>query len=638
MSYWLIAVATVLSGTADTVPTLESQTFAKLEGVELSATQTTRIKALVRDFGPRIAALEPAAAPTQSQREDRASAVQRAVAQGKRGVDARRIIAPSGELTAAQKSAARQLARLHHELDRAAWAILTDSQQATLLQSSPVVAKATAPAWSGFIIVRLSADVTRLTNDCLTLEDVARAAKLPQLHQLLVEFQLTGSSRAVRLLRNSLLVPPAQQAETQALMRRVESYWRIDVRGSDDSVDRVVERLGELPFIDSAYRERAPTEPAAATFIDPSSNPYFGRQGYLEPAPEGIDAYHAWTRPNARGAHVGIVDVELSWNVEHEDLAAQGPVLVHGHNRPGSDHGTGVLGEVLAEDNRVGVVGAAPSAAYVFLSSWYDPGTTPHHLGKAIVEVLPLMHPGDVLLIAADRSGIPVEVDDVDFDAIKLAVATGVIVIEAAGNGGVDLDRHKNPLGKLIFNRNSPDYRDSGAIVVGAADPRDSRNRMRFSCYGSRIDCFAWGGYVTTCGFGDLDAGHGDPDKTYTKKFNGTSSAAPIVAGAAMILQGMARANSGQWIPPRLMRTLLANRRTGTPQGPRVTGAIGVMPDLKAIIQANPSLLLGQPKTNYQYVYQCIYTPRPQRFWGARGGLRIVNSQPLGGCFCSFRR
>ena len=119
---------TILSGTADAFPTLESQTFAKLEGVAPSAAQTNGIKALVRDFGPRMTALESAAAPTRSQREDRASAVQRAVAQSKRGADARRIIARSGVLTAAQESAARQLVLLHDELDRAVRAILTDSQ------------------------------------------------------------------------------------------------------------------------------------------------------------------------------------------------------------------------------------------------------------------------------------------------------------------------------------------------------------------------------------------------------------------------------------------------------------------------------------------------------------------------------
>jgi hypothetical protein len=248
------------------------------------------------------------------------------------------------------------------------------------------------------------------------------------------------------------------------------------------------------------------------------------------------------------------------------------------------------------------------------------------------------MYPGDVLLIEAERSGIPTEDDDVDFDAIRFAVAAGVTVVEVAGNGGVDLDQHKNAHGKRVFNRNSPDFRDSGAIIVAAADPRDSLNRAPFSCYGSRIDCFAWGRHVTTCGFGDLDAGHGDRDKTYTAKFNGTSSAAPIVAGAAMILQGMAKANSGHWIPPRLMRTLLSNRRTATPQGPGVAGAIGVMPDLKSIIECNPSLLLGYPKTPCPQNLTRSFPSCPQRYFGLRRGLRICCPQPLGRVFRCFRR
>jgi serine protease len=75
-------------------------------------------------------------------------------------------------------------------------------------------------------------------------------------------------------------------------------------------------------------------------------------------------------------------------------------------------------------------------------------------------------------------------------------------------------------------------------------------------------------------------------NKAYTDSFNGTSSAAPIIAGAAIIVQGMSKANSGIHIAPDEMRNILSAPGIGTPQSPAVAGHIGVMPDLRAIITA----------------------------------------------------
>ncbi len=70
---------------------------------------------------------------------------------------------------------------------------------------------------------------------------------------------------------------------------------------------------------------------------------------------------------------------------------------------------------------------------------------------------------------------------------------------------------------------------------------------------------------VTSCGFGDL-FGHSDSD-FFTNRFNGTSSAAPIIAGAAALLQALHHRETGSRLGPLAMRTALADRATGTPQG-----------------------------------------------------------------------
>ncbi|WP_315820771.1 hypothetical protein [Paraflavitalea speifideaquila] len=76
----------------------------------------------------------------------------------------------------------------------------------------------------------------------------------------------------------------------------------------------------------------------------------------------------------------------------------------------------------------------------------------------------------------------------------------------------------------------------------------------------------------------------------YTSAFGGTSGASPIIVGAALIVQGMHKAAVGSLLSPRQMRDLLSNPATGTAQGTGIAGNIGIMPNLRAIIENTPEL------------------------------------------------
>jgi subtilisin family serine protease len=195
-----------------------------------------------------------------------------------------------------------------------------------------------------------------------------------------------------------------------------------------------------------------------------------------------------------------------------------------------------------------------------------------------------------VLLIELQSSGprhryLPVEFWDDVFDVIEVATRRGVIVIEAAGNGGEDLD-HTAYKGKL-----SRKGRDSGAIMVGAgAPPREGfvdRARLDFSNYGSRVDVQGWGRKVATLDYGDLQRCAGSDrhytDRHYTGEFAGTSSASPIVAGAAVLLQSYAK-QQGKSLSPAEVRDIL--RATGTPQTSDTKQQIGPRPDLARALPA----------------------------------------------------
>jgi serine protease len=206
-----------------------------------------------------------------------------------------------------------------------------------------------------------------------------------------------------------------------------------------------------------------------------------------------------------------------------------------------------------------------------------------------IIDAVAHMTFGDVLLLEAQeydsRTGsttYPVEINDHTFEAIRLATAIGIVVVEAGANGGYNLDTYTHiSTGKQILNRASPDFRDSGAIMVGAASSNTPHSRLGFSNYGSRIDLYAWGENVDT-----TDTNPTGTDNTaYTPVFNGTSSASPIVTGVAIVVQGIAQANFGfRFTPLELRRILTIN---GTASNNPAIDLIGVMPDLRAIIDGH---------------------------------------------------
>jgi serine protease len=442
------------------------------------------------------------------------------------------------------------------------------------------------PTRSGFVIVRLRPGIAALESD--TLANVAQRLQLSGLAAVLDVFDVLGT-RTIRSAKSQEILELERKAASTEFppLHSLTSYWRLDLRHQPDRIDDIVKRLSALPEVDRAYVELATSEP----LVNDADDDYAADQDYLDAAPVGIDARWAWTQPNSEGAGIAFIDLEQGWFPNHEDLVAKAPTLIYGDNRDGvgfykGNHGAAVLGEVVGVDNTVGVVGIAPAVTSVRLVSHFDAATgTNLHVADAVLAATLALGPGDVLLLEVQRGvGQPTETDDEDFDAIRLAVANGLIVVEAAGNGDVDLDAYTDG-GLQVLNRASADFRDSGAIMVGAAEAPLPHDRAYFSCYGSRIDCYGWGEQIVTCGYGDLDDGGGDDNLTYTDTFGGTSGASPMVTGAALILQGRYAATSGTRLSPTQMRTLLSDPATGTPQGPNIAGAIGVMPDLRAVIE-----------------------------------------------------
>jgi|GEM_PF-954646 len=392
------------------------------------------------------------------------------------------------------------------------------------------------------------------------------------------------------------------------------NYYWIQL-GTNTDTRAVLKHLNNIKIIEQAYRMPLSRKPDIA----PVTADYTNYQGYLDNDGNGIHARAGWNTPGAKGRLVRIIDIEGDWNLTHEDLPDINPLprFDHFDASPDSDgnyddHGTAVLGIMVAKDDGAGMTGIVPEANVGVVTHLRRTGfgTIVNH-SDAILEATLELSAGDVLLLESHVGGpgnpdctceesegkprgqcglLPVEWANHVYDAIQTASDSGIIVVEPAGNGEQDLD---DPRFGGYFNR---DQRDSGAIMVAASHSR-SRTRECFSNHGDRIDLHGWGEKVATTGYGDgkpdcdgdpgclgeneaLVNGRGDPDQWYTGSFGGTSSASPIVAGAVVAIQGVQLTSDNPPLNWLEMRTLLKD--TGT--DPESGHNIGQLPNIEAAI------------------------------------------------------
>jgi subtilisin family serine protease len=309
-----------------------------------------------------------------------------------------------------------------------------------------------------------------------------------------------------------------------------------------------------------------------------------------------------WGRRGGKGQGVTVCDIEGNWNYTHEDLPRGIPLLggtlIAALNW--RNHGTAVLGEIVSRPNDMGTVGIAHGARAATHSAVVG-GV--FNTAAAIMGAVARLRRGDVILIELQATGpngkyVAMQYWNDTFQAIRVATARGITVVEAAGNGNENFN--------LPIFAGTGLQRDSGAIVVGAGVPPTNyfdifdafgafpsysrigvpRSRIWFSNYGRIVNVQGWGWHVTTCGYGDAQGGR-DERRWYTLRFSGTSSASPIVTGAAAVIQGIARARHGAPLSPARVRRILM--RTGTPQAPGpgvpLSQRIGPLPNLERAVR-----------------------------------------------------
>ncbi|ODS61747.1 MAG: peptidase S8 [Arenimonas sp. SCN 70-307] len=280
--------------------------------------------------------------------------------------------------------------------------------------------------------------------------------------------------------------------------------------------------------------------------LTPNDTRYAEQWGFTD-ADAGIRANQAWDIATGTGIIVAVLD---TGHVSHSDLNANivagydfisdttvagdgngrdsdpsDPGDYYGGN-PSSWHGTHVAGTVAAVTNNAkGVAGTAFNAKVMPVRVLGRGGGYTSDIADAItwssggtvsgVPTLSAANVADVINLSLGGSG---SCDTLTQNAINGAVSRGTTVVVAAGNS----------------NANVANFSPASCNnVVAVASVTSASARSSFSNYGALIDVSAPGSGILST----LNSGTQGPGAESYASYNGTSMAAPHVAGAVALAQ-----------------------------------------------------------------------------------------------------
>lgn len=436
--------------------------------------------------------------------------------------------------------------------------------------------------------------------------------------------QLTELTEGVRYTRlfsplepNQIddLVRLAQERDQSYTPPNFHAYYFADTKDGEgwDEHDKAFDS-GDFKALIDVARVLLPGGPPTT---EPSPHNLVHAAWHFQDAPSGTDAEFAWAFPGGEGEGVRLADIELVQPLDHPQLPMDRITKFGGSSAVTAgkeDHATAVLGVFLGGDAQSGTFGAVPSLDEAIVVSNIVDGRV--NTAAAIMLAASKLERGDVLLIEhqdkdkVSHLSVPAEFDEAVYQAVRLATALGIVVVEVGGNGSegndepelraVEFDSVKFEDGSRFIR--GAGGRDSLAIVVSAVqfDPGSGKyKRIGWAPFGQRVDCHARGEGVLTCRC-DVNVNEQNPvadllgepgqDVTITPRvvatFGGTSAAAAIIAATAVQIQGIVKNGGHEPLWPEQMREILGNELWGTRPLPDPDRPIGTMPNLKLILEA----------------------------------------------------
>lgn len=278
------------------------------------------------------------------------------------------------------------------------------------------------------------------------------------------------------------------------------------------------------------------------------NDPRYSQQWGYSSATGGIRADQAWDQATGSGVVVAVLDTgstnhsDLNANtIAGYDMISDATVGGDGNGRdsnpadpgdyyggdPSSWHGTHVAGTVAAlTNNGVGVAGTAFDSKVSHVRVLGRGGGYTSDIADGIIwasggsvpGVPANQNPAEVINLSLGGQG---SCGSTTQNAVNGAVSRGTTVVVAAGNSNMNVS------GFTPANC-------ANVIAVAATDQNGSR--ASFSNYGSGIDVSAPGvGIMST-----LNSGSTTPGSESYASYNGTSMAAPHVAGVVALMQSVA--------------------------------------------------------------------------------------------------
>ncbi|MCE9620352.1 MAG: hypothetical protein K8R92_10675 [Planctomycetes bacterium] len=289
---------------------------------------------------------------------------------------------------------------------------------------------------------------------------------------------------------------------------------------------------------------------------------------------------------------VGVID--YSAIVDHVDLLGQvtvepGQTIVVPAAGTSSlidpDHGTAILGILVAADNGFGITGLLPLSQAIFF-----PAVTLAQGGRvatAMVSAGETLVDGDVLCIPLEYgAGFTLASDTFISQLFGVVDGLGTTIVIPAGNGGFSVQTPTTPpiaitVGSCWPGLQTPvPYGANNNLLTPNSVPYPGNGycRYRSSNWSENIgnggvDCAGWGVGICTLGAGTL-FNDGTRLQTYQANFGATSGACAMIAGLIGALNGFSEEAFGGSIGTPRIRNILNNVATDS-QGNPTGGFLG---------------------------------------------------------------
>ena len=306
--------------------------------------------------------------------------------------------------------------------------------------------------------------------------------------------------------------------------------------GSD--LQAVLRELKSWSIVENAYIDRGPSTPPA---VNAGDDPRSAYQGYLSAAPIGIDAHYAWLWPGGDGEDRRFVDlVRLAVRTRgpggaghHADIGREHflrrvPRHVcpwrrmrgRQHRRRDWYYSEPRIDSRGVRDARRGHLQYRLMQCSMPSRSWRpEMCCSSNHNFPTKAPSWWDFFPGTRRAMFLPPSRWPPRSASWSWRRLETEATIRYYTLEGVGH---------------IFDPASDVFRDSGAIMVGAATSLTPHERTNSSDHGARIDCYAWGENIDSA----TSYADGVTDN-YDSSFGGTSGASAIIAGAALAIQGI---------------------------------------------------------------------------------------------------